>query len=235
MLLKGAFILLVIVAAVTADFECREEGIFADPDDCRSFYQCLSDPNAESGFDPIKDTCTIDLLFDDIVMVCNYPEFVDCGDRPIVDGSSSTTTSTVITTFTTTVTTTVATTVTSAQTTTTQGITAEFECPSEGMHADPDDCRSFYQCVYDQSSQLFAVKDTCDVTLLFDDFFLICNYPEAVDCGDRPIIDGPTSPTTSSVTTTVPTTVTMTVTTTATTTTVTSDQTTTSQVITTTR
>ena len=126
--LKGAFILLLIVAAVTADFECREEGIFADPDDCRSFYQCLSDPNAESGFDPIKDTCTIDLLFDDIVMVCNYPEFVDCGDRPIIDGPTSPTTSSVATTVPTTVTMTVTTTattttVTSDQTTTSQVIT----------------------------------------------------------------------------------------------------------------
>ena len=33
-------ILLVAIAATSADFECPDvEGIFPDPDDCRSFYQ----------------------------------------------------------------------------------------------------------------------------------------------------------------------------------------------------
>ena len=37
------FLLLVAVAATSADFECPEtEGIFPDPDDCRSFYQGLA-------------------------------------------------------------------------------------------------------------------------------------------------------------------------------------------------
>ena len=41
MLRSGSLIiLLVAIAATSADFECPEvEGIFPDPDDCRSFYQ----------------------------------------------------------------------------------------------------------------------------------------------------------------------------------------------------
>ena len=84
-------------------------------------------------------------------------------------------------------------------------VNAEFECPSnEGIYADPDDCRSFYQCVYDQNSELQPIKDTCDPILLFDDIYLVCNYPEVVDCGDRPIVDGSTTrPDTSTLSTTI--------------------------------
>ena len=98
-------------------------------------------------------------------------------------------------------------------------VRAEFECPSnEGIYADPDDCRSFYQCVYDQNSELQPIKDTCDPILLFDDIYLVCNYPEVVDCGDRPIVDGSTSsPDTSTMSTTVTTTITTDQTTTTTT------------------
>ena len=95
-------------------------------------------------------------------------------------------------------------------------VTAEFQCPgNEGIYPDPDDCRSFYQCVYDESAELFPIKATCDPILLFDDIFSVCNYPEVVDCGDRPIIDGSTS--TPETSTTI-------------TTTVTTDQTTTTQI-----
>ena len=106
-------------------------------------------------------------------------------------------------------------------------VRAEFECPSnEGIYADPDDCRSFYQCIYDQAGNATPIKGSCDPILLFDENFLVCNYPEVVDCGDRPIIDGSTSPDTS----TMPTTVTHTTPTTVTT--VTTDQTTTTTQIT---
>lgn len=102
-------------------------------------------------------------------------------------------------------------------------VSAEFECPSnedlpEGIYPDPDDCRSFYQCIYDQAGNATPIKGSCDPILLFDENFLVCNYPEVVDCGDRPIIDGSTSPDTSTMSTTVPTT------------TVTTDQTTTTQI-----
>ena len=40
MLRSASLILLVGIATASADFECPEvEGIFPDPDDCRSFYQ----------------------------------------------------------------------------------------------------------------------------------------------------------------------------------------------------
>merc|ERR1712038_844003 len=78
-------ILGVVVAATLADFECPEnEGIFPDPDDCRSFYQCVHDRP------PFHEVCPTGTLFDDIILVCNYEDQVDCGDRPIIDGPTTT-------------------------------------------------------------------------------------------------------------------------------------------------
>jgi len=80
-------ILLMAIAATSADFECPEtEGIFPDPDDCRSFYQCVY------GRPPFHETCTLGppaTLFDDVLLICNYDYEVDCGDRPIIDGSTT--------------------------------------------------------------------------------------------------------------------------------------------------
>ena len=33
---------------------------------------------------------------------------------------------------------------------------AEFECPGEGIYPDPDDCRSFFMCSYDQGGNSIA-------------------------------------------------------------------------------
>ena len=59
----------------------------------------------------------------------------------------------------------------------------EFHCEAEGIFPDPDDCRSFYQCVYDAP----PYHNTCDEPLLFHSEYLICDFPDDVDCGSRPI------------------------------------------------
>ena len=53
-----------------------EKVIHPDPENCQNYYLC----------DP-PDICTLescdpDLLFDDILLTCNFAKFVDCGDRP---------------------------------------------------------------------------------------------------------------------------------------------------------
>ena len=88
--------------------------------------------------------------------------------------------------------------------------TEDFECPDNTLGAvtpDPDDCRSYYDCPVDQAPHHLTCTKGPPATL-FDDKLLICNYEDQVDCGDRPIIDGPT-------TTTIGTTTTATVTTTS--------------------
>ena len=54
----------------------RDEGIFPDPENCKNYYLCGS-----SG-DCTLFTCDDDLLFDEFLLVCNFAEFVDCGERP---------------------------------------------------------------------------------------------------------------------------------------------------------
>merc|ERR1712038_804553 len=84
---------------------------------------------------------------------------------------------------------------------------ADFECPeNEGIFPDPDDCSAFYQCVHDRP----PFHEYCPTGTLFDDILLICNYESVVDCGDRPIIDGPTQGPTDPTTTTMDTTTTTT-------------------------
>lgn len=95
------------------------------------------------------------------------------------------------------------------------GIGLAFDCQGqEGMLADPENCQNFYQCVYDRPPFL----NSCPPGTLYDEITQICNYPEAVDCGSRPLPDGVTTTTTTpgntdpNVTTMTPTTTTTTTT-----------------------
>ncbi len=116
-------LLLAVSAANAQDFDCDGlEGIFPDPEDCRSFYQCVA------GRPPFHNTCDETLLFSDAYLVCDYAENVDCNGRPIPGQSTVeppvTTTSTtrdpaVTTQFPPETTTTTTTTTTSTSTTTT--------------------------------------------------------------------------------------------------------------------
>lgn len=54
---------------------CTKAGYVRDPVDCASFYYCL--PN-NGGFAALKQTCSAGLVFDDVAVVCNYPELVTC-------------------------------------------------------------------------------------------------------------------------------------------------------------
>jgi len=52
------------------------DGIYPDPKNCQNYYLCGS-PD-----DCTLLTCDPGLLFDDILLACNFKEFVECGDRP---------------------------------------------------------------------------------------------------------------------------------------------------------
>ena len=77
--------------ALAYSFECEgNEGVLADPEDCRAFYVCDS-------YHSEHYSCGETLLFDEKFLVCNFDYVVDCGDRPI-PGVSTTSTPLPITT-----------------------------------------------------------------------------------------------------------------------------------------
>jgi len=59
------------------EFQCPSpDGLFADPADCSSYYQC-------SGSTAYHQACSFSLYFREDLTVCDYPANVDCGTRPI--------------------------------------------------------------------------------------------------------------------------------------------------------
>jgi hypothetical protein len=79
-----------------------------------------------------------------------------------------------------------------------------FDCPSEGFHASPHNCQTFYRCVDMGSSNNFLrILDSrgrsklttfefhCGLDTVFDPAYSICNYPHEtsrIECGGRPDI-----------------------------------------------
>merc|ERR1719288_583196 len=71
------FSLILSLVAFGTSISSFSPGIFPDPEDCKSYYLCGEGPDSCQ-----KYTCEEDLLFDAELLVCNYHETVDCGDRP---------------------------------------------------------------------------------------------------------------------------------------------------------
>ena len=82
------FIALLFLAGIFQTFEafeCEDNlGLVPNPQDCQSFYYC--DSNGAT-----LEYCINGLLFDENILVCNYENDVDCGDRPLPPHHNSTT------------------------------------------------------------------------------------------------------------------------------------------------
>ena len=129
------------------------------------------------GYPPVHMQCNpwppLALLFDDVLLVCNYEDQVDCGDRPIIDvpttnipGSTTTgtTSGTTITTTGSTVTTTVTTTSDSTIGTTTEiGTTTT----SAGQHIQrfPEKMMGFYIILADDTWEGFEADSNWEPQL----------------------------------------------------------------------
>ncbi|XP_013190968.1 probable chitinase 2 [Amyelois transitella] len=55
-------------------------------------------------------------------------------------------------------------------------------CKEEGFTADPEDCSSFYMCVFDGNGELKPRRFKCPATTFWDQENLICNYGDKVQC-----------------------------------------------------
>lgn len=68
--------------------------------------------------------------------------------------------------------------------------TSQFDCPGDGLYADPDNCQCYYNCANN-----VAFPDCCGEGTLWNDVDHDCDYPDHMDCGDRPM-PGSTRPST---------------------------------------
>ena len=124
----------------------------------------------QCGFDqiPIHNYCNKEppaTLFDDVLLICNYEDNVNCGDRPIVDGT--TTSGTTLTTSYT-ITTTGSTAVTTETATTNTGTTtAEATTTSSGQHIQrfPEKVMGFYVILADDTWEGFEGNSTWEPEL----------------------------------------------------------------------
>ena len=81
------FIALLFLAGIFQTFkafDCEDNlGLVPNPQDCQSFYYC--DSNGAT-----LEYCINGLLFDENILVCNYENDVECGDRPLPDHQNTT-------------------------------------------------------------------------------------------------------------------------------------------------
>jgi len=136
----------------------------ADPDDCTSYWWC----SAPTNNCPTHRQCERSYLFDPNLGLCADNRRVDCGDRPCLDpihcpSEHPTTPS-------------------PPPTTTPCDHTFDCKAAGDGWFGDEYNCRKYWHC-YEGQGEHFTCRDN----LLYNAELIQCDYPERVDCGDRPI------------------------------------------------
>jgi len=139
----------------------------ADPDDCTSYWWCLGSETC-----PEKKKCERNYLFSEQENLCIDQNRVDCGNRPCQDPlhcpSEHPTTPT-------------------APPTTTP-CDHQLDCSglADGWYPDQYNCRKYWHCYQGEGEHLIC--DTLNgVDLMYNAEGILCDYPERVQCGDRPI------------------------------------------------
>ena len=119
----------------------------------------------QCGFDqiPIHRYCNTEppaTLFDDVLLICNYEDNVDCGDRPIVDGTTTTVTGTTTYTTSYTHTTTSGTTTTTTERTTSNTGTTTTTSAGQHIQRFPEKVMGFYIILADDTWEGFEGNST---------------------------------------------------------------------------
>ena len=131
--------------SIAFGFDCPEaNGVFADPDDCSQFYVC-------SNGKPFHQACGAGTFFDDVHLVCDREENVECGDRP-KPGTTTSTPTTPTTPPTTTTPYTGPSTTTTATTTTTR-------TPDPNPNHLPNKVMSLYILITDETIDGYKTPD----------------------------------------------------------------------------
>ncbi|KAL1453206.1 hypothetical protein WDU94_007371, partial [Cyamophila willieti] len=131
-------------------------GQYPSPNSCSNYINCWDDV-------AIEQECPAGLVFGETS--CDYPQNVDCGDRPVTtpvsagsDGSNSS--------------------------------NGTSECPSNfGTFKSNKNCGAFVVCVAGE-----AYEFSCPGGTNYNDHLKVCDYPYRVDCGDLPPNPSPIQP-----------------------------------------
>ncbi|CAH0588141.1 unnamed protein product [Chrysodeixis includens] len=153
------------------------DNILIAHENCDKFYKCAHGK-------PVAITCQANLLYDPYLEVCNWAHEVDCGDRPISDGSDQE----------------------DCDGTTPGGIddgTGPCNCNpgeapaicaadgSNGVLVAHENCNKFYMC-----SGGTPLPLVCPPGLLYNPYVKQCDWPQNVECGDRVIPEPDDNPVT---------------------------------------
>jgi len=167
------------------DFECPElSGYFADPKNCIKYYHCFDGIPQEHLMCPFDEAGKQE-LYDPVHTWCDHPERVDCGERPICDKNDENC-------------------IDPDDKTTTPS--PDFQCPQpNGYFPDPKNCIKYFHCYENLVEQHITCPIVNGKQECYDDVNTWCDWPERVNCGNRPICDqndencntptGPTVPT----------------------------------------
>ncbi|ODN01504.1 putative chitinase 3 [Orchesella cincta] len=157
-------------------FSCPNDGVFPHEQKCEYYWSCYAG-------DATLVHCELDYLYDLRYAGCNFPQYVDCGERERPEGAVSTvtppesTTAAPATTPPPTGTTEPGNNSTSTEGPSTTGGSG-FQCPEpNGSFPDPEDCAGYYVC--DSGIPIHA---NCPEGLHFNPVTETCDWPDAVNC-----------------------------------------------------
>ena len=138
----------------SADFcKTRPDGLYADPEDCHSFYSCWGDGQHSS-----KNSCGPDFIFNPYLKFCDWPSYYKCPKpesrlanpypSPNIEGIPK---------------------------------QKRFTCKNlpDGRHADPNDCSVYYTC---RGNGELLVKHMCGYDLVYNPNIQTCDWPVMYDC-----------------------------------------------------
>jgi len=163
-------VVLLALAAAKADqqqIKCPQSGLHLYPDEnnCNKYYECY--------YGQLNNiTCEKDYLYNEVYRWCDFPDHVECGSRLVCEGDGTDCYEHHI-----------------DNNIPTSSPDDGFDCPEpQGFFADDKNCAKYWQC-----SNNVAIHHTCDtkggIQLLYRPSNIQCDYPERVDCGNRPICE----------------------------------------------
>ena len=141
--------------------DCKElgDGYFPDPYNCRKYWHCYNG-EGEHHICPNDPATGEPMLYDLVYDGCNFQEYTDCGDRPVCDN-------------------------------------CYCDCgpadhhpddicvgKTDGWYPDEFNCAKCWHCDLEEGTHYM-----CAPGLVWETDKETCDWPDRVDCGDRPTCD----------------------------------------------